>query len=235
MINRLRVLAITAAMALGLTATGGLVATAAQIDPETGIPDGATDGASITYTNDSDTAAPFYSFLIFQFDDDDAATEAMEAYPELLASELTGEEASEEPSGELVELTDEEFDGLGDLGDEAAAYTVDLGEEMSGFSVGLLLVREGDTLEVWTAVVIDLSGFLGEEAPSAEPIDALAAVNGLASVAGDWFGGDRPDDGELIDRLPTAEVLGDGYTEADRAESLEEIEEQGAEEAIPAA
>ena len=61
-----------------------------------------------------------------------------------------------------------------------------------------------------------------------EPADPLLGLVALTEIGDDWFGGDKPDDGELIDQLPTVDQLPDGYSEDERSESLDEIEDDSA-------
>ncbi len=56
-------------------------------------------------------------------------------------------------------------------------------------------------------------------------IDPLFGATDLVGIASGWFDGGKPDDGDLIGQLPTADRLPDGYVEADRADDLDEFED----------
>jgi hypothetical protein len=213
---------LVAVLALVL-ALGGTARVAAQDESE--IPEGATDGATIAFSPASieDAQAPIYSFGVFTFEDDDAAEAGLDDYVQQFQDNFA---ADEETSAEITELDGDDVDGLDDLGDEAHAYIVDTSadEELAGTSVGLLAVRDGAQFQVWLGVVLDFSAFTGDA--TAEPVDARAGIDALLEIAPDWFGGDRPDDGDLVEQLPGLDQLPDGYEETARAEGLEEIEAQ---------
>jgi hypothetical protein len=207
----------------------GTVAVSAQDEPLTGIPEGATDGASISYMseNEDDPLAPVLTFAMFSFEDDEAAEEGFEDYVEQFETAMAETAAEESENGlvvELVEMGGDELDGLDELGDERMAWRIDyVGEDVAGFSFGILMVRDGETVQAWSRIIFDLSVLMGGEA-TAEPVGANDAINFLVGFATDWFDGGMPDDGDLIDRLPTIDDLPAGYAETERAEGLDEIE-----------
>lgn len=212
-------------LSLGVTLQG-----AAQSDDDD-IPEGVTDAASISYVLESgdDPLAPIYGFMIFSFVDDDAASTAMDAVPD----EFIG---MDETGSELIEIDTDEIDGLDDLGDEARAYRIDFGDEVGGLDFSILSVRDGSNLHVWTSIVLDFSFALEDDAAAAdddaaEPADPLFGATDLVEIAADWFDGDKPDRGDLIDQLPTVDQLPDGYVEGDRAENLDEFEDADEEDA----
>jgi hypothetical protein len=212
-----------------VVAVAGTATVSAQDDPLTGVPEGATDGASITYMseNEDDPLAPILTFGMFSFEDDEAAEEGYAAYVEQFETAMAEAAAEESEDGvvvELVEMGGDELDGLDDLGDERKAWRIDyVGEDAAGFSFGILMVRDGETVQAWSGIIFDLSALMGGEA-TAEPVGANDAINFLVEFGTDWFDGGMPDDGDLIDRLPTVDDLPAGYAETERAEGLDEIE-----------
>ncbi len=213
------------AAVLALLLAVGMPLNAVAQDAEfSGIPDGASDGALISFTPgaDSDPQAPIYAFTIFSFEDDGAAESAFDSYIAEFEASL---ETDDVDSVRLVEVTGDDAEGLDEFGDQRVAFRVETaGDALSGFGFGILLVREGDTLHAWTSLVLDLSGLSGDTDATATTLDPNAPVDALLSVAMDWFDGDRPEDGALIERLPGLEQLPDGYEEVQRAVGLDEIE-----------
>lgn len=224
-------------MLFGLTAiclglVGGLPAAAQFTD--SGVPEGAIDGASISYLEESgeDPLAPYYSFEVFTFEDDDAATAALADLPQQLSEQISaGTDASDPTTGdaELVEVDAADVEGLDGLGDEARAYELSFGEDLGNSAFSLLTVRDGANVHLWLSFVLDFSAVLGDSGtpaatPAATPtVDAGQGVADLVKIGDAWFNGDKPDDGDLIDQLPTIDQLPDGYTEADRYENLDEF------------
>ncbi|HEV2528044.1 MAG TPA: hypothetical protein VGT61_06345 [Thermomicrobiales bacterium] len=216
-----------AAVMVLLLAAGTPLSTAAQDADMAAIPEGATDGALVSYmpSDDEDSQAPVYAFTVFSFEDDAAAESAFDTYIEEFEASLATDAAAEVT---VVEVTGDEAEGLDDLGDQRAAFRVEAtGDALAGFGFGVLLVREGDALHVWTALVFDLSGLTGESEATAASVDPNASLDALLAIAPDWFDGDQSRDGALIDQLPGLDALPDGYEEVQRAEGLDEIEEIG--------
>lgn len=235
----LRAVVLTVVLTFGLA---GVLRVSAQIS-ESGVPEGATDAAALSFTPDGDVVTdPIYTFIVFTFDDDDTASQRFETLPGDIEQSFAEDEAADDDAGDdeatpdatgddletihLVELSGDEFAGLDDLGDEARAFDLvypDPEEFGGGLTATLLIVRDGDRIHLWTSLVLDFGLF--DETATPTPIDPRAAADGLASVAGAWFGGDKPDDGALVDQLPQLDDLPAGYTETDRAENLQEYED----------
>lgn len=238
----LRAVVLTVVLTFGLS---GVPRASAQIS-DSGVPAGATDAAALSFTPDGDGVTdPIYTFIVFAFDDEDTATQRFGTLPGDVERSFAEDGAADDDAGDeatpatpdgapetihLVELTGDEFSGLDDLGDEAQAFDLvypDPEEFGGGITATLLLVRDGDRIHLWTSLVIDYGQFgATDETATPTPVDpSAAAADGLAGVAGAWFGGDKPDDGALVDQLPQLDDLPAGYAETDRAENLREYED----------
>ncbi len=213
-------------------ALGGTARVAAQDVELTGIPDGATDGASIGYMSDDEDNpyAPILTLGVFAFDDEDAAEDGYADY--IAQFEAAMEEATSDADVEtdLVPLDGNDIDGLDGLGDERVAYRMDyVGEDVGGFSFGILIVRDGETVHYWSGMIFDFAALLADEGPIESPVEANDAITFLVELGSPWFDGDMPTDGDLIERLPSLDELPDGYAESERAEGLDEIIESAEE------
>ena len=226
-----RVLLMAVALALGFS---GAFRASAQI-AESGVPAGATDGASIAYLDASgeDEFAPVYSLSVFTFDDEAAAADVMERVPRDYSDLLAAGLDPENPMGdaELVPVDSADLAGIGNLGDDARAYRVRLGDDTGGLSLSLLTIRDGANVHLWLSFVLDFGALPGDQGtPAATPAATPATADaneGLADLVGigdAWFNGDKPDGGNLIDQLPAVDHLPDGYTEVDRYENLDDFE-----------
>ena len=136
------------ALVIGLV---GSLQASAQID-EDDVPDGALDGAAVSYSSETgdDPLAPIFSFSVFAFEDDDAASESLDAFMGQLVDDVAAAVETDETmaGAELIEVDEGDVDGLDDLGDEAVAYRVTFGEEVGNLGISLLGIRDGDRLHI---------------------------------------------------------------------------------------
>ena len=223
-----RMLLVTLALVLGLA---GALPASAQFS-ETGVPDDAVDGAAVTWQQDSgdDRTAPTFSFLVFAFVDDAAAAKAQDDLPGHLAH-VTGpglDIAFGDPS-DLDEVDSAVLAGLDGVGEDARAYQEQFDGGLGNSSIDLLTIRDGANLHVWVSFLLDVGGLLVDAGVDVGIPVVTPAANGgqgladLVGIAGAWSRSDRPDGGDLIDQLPTADQLPDGYGESGRYENLDDF------------
>lgn len=213
----LRGIVLVVALLLGLSAAPPTFAAQGATDQ---LPDGLVDGAYVTYTNEDDFSS--ISLSVFAFEDAESAeTTGLDAIVEATSFSLNDGAPPADDSTPVADLDAMEstgIDGLEELGDEAVAYEIPFGE---GVSLTNLLVRDGANVHLLSYVAIDL-GSLEESGTTPEVTDdAVVPIDVLAGIAGPWFEDGIDRDAELIDQIPTVDLLPDGYTETDRQESLE--------------
>jgi hypothetical protein len=214
----LRGLAIVLALVLGLSTAPQVFA--AQSDQDEN-PEGLVAASSVTYVNEE----PGFSLLqlnVFAFEDEDAASAGLDFIVDATTASLVEGAGLDEDNGtpaanpQVRDITGVE--GLDELGDEARAYELPVGE---GVSFVNLVVRDGSNVHYWLYSSTDLSFVVGSEATPVATPSAQAPVDVLLDIAIPWFADGIKRDGELIDQLPTLDELPEGFTEADREESID--------------